>query len=195
MKTYLLSDTHLKHEAMKTYCLRPSNFTELTHKNVMNTLKPEDLLLHLGDVGIGKYEDWEWMVRTWPCKKVLVRGNHDRNHSCGWWMDHGFDFVCDSMIYRGVWLTHEPAKALPDGTQFNVHGHLHNIWHGFHKTAAAGSPEAEAWKTQRLQNAWQRLFALEYTKYMPVEFDKFLAKPDTYLARGPKKELDKSENV
>lgn len=193
-KTYLISDTHLKHEAMKTYCLRPSNFTELIHKNVMNTVKAEDLLIHLGDVGIGKYEDWQWMVETWPCKKILVRGNHDENHSCSWWMDHGFTFACDSMIYRGAWLTHHPADALPAGTSVNIHGHLHNIWHGFHKNATDGSVESEVYNTKHLKYPWQRLFAIEYTKYFPIEFDKFISKPDNYQARG-KKELDKAENV
>ncbi len=28
------------------------------------------------------------------------------------------------------------------------------------------------------------LFAVEYTKYFPVEFDKFIANPDKYFARG-----------
>jgi hypothetical protein len=32
------------------------------------------------------------------------------------------------------------------------------------------------------------LFAIEYTGYKPVEFDKFIAKPDKYQARGPNAE-------
>ncbi len=149
MNFYLISDTHLKHAAMTTYCLRPSDFSERTHRNIMNTVKDTDTLIHLGDVGIGKYQDWEWMVQAWPCRKVLIRGNHDRNHSCSWWMEHGFHFACDSMVFRNVLLTHEPANAviksdghrpygaleegLPEGCTLNVHGHLHNIWDGFHR--------------------------------------------------------------
>lgn len=208
MNFYLISDTHLKHEAMKTYCLRPPNFTELIHKNVMNTVKAEDTLIHLGDVGIGKHADWTWMVRAWPGRKILIRGNHDRAHSCGWWAETGgFDFACDSMVFRNVLLTHEPANAiiksdghrpygaleegLPQDCELNVHGHLHNIWDGF---ASEGRLERDKELlgidfTKRLKHSWQRLFAVEYTNYMPVEFNKFISQPDKYQARGPRGRL------
>ena len=191
---------------MKTYCLRPPDFTERTHRNIMNTVKAEDTLIHLGDVGIGKHDAWEWMVRLWPGRKILIRGNHDRAHSCGWWMEHGFDFACDSMVLRNVLLTHEPANAvirqhdsaydtlqgdpgLPDGCQLNIHGHLHNIWDGFHREARLERDRELLGEdyTKRLKYPWQRLLALEYTDYRPVEFDKFVANPDKYQARGPRK--------
>lgn len=179
MNVYLISDTHLKHKEMKTYCQRPSNFTETIHKNVIHTVKAEDLLIHLGDVGIAKPEEWEWMIRAWPCRKALIRGNHDRSKSNTWWMEHGFDFACDSMIFRSCWLTHEPVKVLPEGCQLNIHGHLHNIWHGFRPDRGA--------EPTRLHNSWQRLFAIEYTEYRPVEFDKFVARPEKYQATGPRR--------
>jgi calcineurin-like phosphoesterase family protein len=203
MNVYLISDTHLKHDNMKTYCLRPPNFTELIHKNVMNTVKETDLLIHCGDVGTGKYQDWEWMVQAWPCRKVLVRGNHDRARSNTWWMEHGFHFSCDQFVFRNVLITHEPANAviksdghrpygaleegLPEGCVLNVHGHLHNIWDGF------SSPERIARDkellgidfTKRLKHPWQRLFAVEYTDYRPVEFNKFIAHPERFQATGP----------
>jgi calcineurin-like phosphoesterase family protein len=209
MNFYLISDTHLKHENMKTYCLRPSDFTERIHKNIMNTVKPEDTLIHLGDVGIGKHDAWEWMVQLWPCRKILIRGNHDRNHSCSWWMEKGgFDFACDSMVLRNVLLTHEPANAviksdghraygaleegLPEGCELNVHGHLHNIWDGFHRPERIERDKELLGIdfTKRLKHSWQRLFAIEYTDYRPVEFGKFISHPDKYQARGPKKVED-----
>lgn len=188
MKTYLIADTHLNHDRIATYCQRPVDFTEQINANIQSTVKPEDLLIHLGDVGIGKSEGYTKIVQAWPCRKVLVRGNHDQK-SCQWYMDNGFDFACDAMIYRGNWLTHKPASSLPEGTNLNIHGHLHNIWDGFH----SNDPEAQqsefvvTAKRGRLMNPWQRLFAVEYTNYRPVEFDKFVAKPDKYQARGPSK--------
>jgi calcineurin-like phosphoesterase family protein len=137
----------------------------------------------LGDVFIGKPEGWDQIYTQLPGRKILVRGNHDRNRSVSWWMDNGFDFACDSMIFRGMWLTHEPARTLPHGTHLNIHGHLHNIWHGFHKN----DPETN-WNFTRkkLYNSWQRLFAVEYTEYRPVEFDKFVNHPEKYQATGPR---------
>jgi calcineurin-like phosphoesterase family protein len=203
MNVYLISDTHFKHEAMKTYCDRPPDFTERTHRNVMNTVQETDTLIHLGDVGIGKYDDWQWILDAWKCRKILIRGNHDRAHSCTWWMEHGFDFACDSMVFRNVLLTHEPANAviksdghrpygaleegLPEGCVLNVHGHLHNIWDGFHRPERIERDKELLGIdfTKRLKHPWQRLFALEYTDYRPVEFNKFISHPEKYQATGP----------
>ena len=204
MNIYLISDTHLKHDKMETYCQRPSDFTERIHKNIINTVKETDTLIHLGDVGIGKYQDWEWMVHAWPGRKILIRGNHDRGHSCTWWMEHGFHFACDQLIIRNVLLTHEPANAvinsngylpygernwtLPEGCALNVHGHLHNIWDGFHSPERLERDRAmlNIDPTKQLKYPWQRLFAIEYTDYRPVEFNKFVAHPDKYQAKGPR---------
>lgn len=205
VKFYLISDTHFNHANMETYCLRPANFTDLLIQNWKKTVKPEDVVIHLGDVAIGKKPAAMEIVRSLPGKKWLVRGNHDRDKSCGWWVENGFDMACDTFIFRHVLLTHEPANAviraggfkpyeastyegLPEGCELNIHGHLHNIWDGFH------SPERLARDkellgidpTKQLKHSWQRLFAVEYTNYFPVEFNKFVGNPDRYQARGPK---------
>lgn len=194
MKTYLISDCHLNHAKIKTWCQRPDDFTERIDHNVMHTLKPGDLLLNLGDMGIGEPELYMKTVRKWKdygIRHVLVRGNHDQK-SPQWYMDNGFDFCCDAMIYRGAWLTHKPwLGELPEGTHVNVHGHLHNVWNGFLPT----DPEKEqeefvfAAKNGKLLRTFHRLFAVEYTNYFPVEFDKFIAKPDKYQARHPNKPI------
>lgn len=141
-----------------------------------------DTIIHLGDVGIGPKQGIVDVLRRLKGRKIVIRGNHDREKSNSWWMDHGFDFSCDALMFGNWWLTHEPAKALPwqEGLHCmgNIHGHLHNIWDGFGK-------EGEAVST-KLHNPWQRLFAVEYTKYCPIEFDEFVNHPDKYQARGPK---------
>jgi calcineurin-like phosphoesterase family protein len=179
MKTWLISDTHLNHNKIKTYCQRPDNHTELIDKNVRRMVGPMDILIHLGDVGMDKEQVWAETVKNWPGIKWLIRGNHD-GKSCQWYVEKGlFHMACDAMIYRGVWLTHKPWRhALPQGTNLNVHGHLHNVWHGFGKD----DPEAkksEFWlpfERGTLEFSWQRLFSVEYTNYCPVEFDKFVTK-------------------
>jgi len=205
MKFYLISDTHFNHQKMTTHCKRPENFTDLIVKRWNETVKAEDVVIHLGDVAIGKKALAMELVRSLPGKKWLIRGNHDREKSCGWYVENGFDMACDQMIFRNCLLTHEPANAvirtdgyrpygesgfegLPEGASLNIHGHLHNIWDGF------SSPERiERDKvllgvdfTKQLKYPWQRLFAIEYTDYRPVEFDKFVNNPDRYQSRGPK---------
>lgn len=192
MNVYLISDTHLNHKQIATYCDRPADFTERIIKNWKSTVKPEDLIIHLGDVAIGKKADVEETLKSLPGKKILIRGNHDRQWSNLRWMSAGFDFACDGMIFRGCWLTHHPSDALPLGCDLNLHGHLHNIWHGFHPNdpKAEGKDESyKTWETKQLKHPWQRLFAIEYTAYKPVNFDSFVSKPEKYQATGPRKDL------
>lgn len=182
MKTYILSDTHFNHDKIKTYCERPDNFTELIIKNNNAIVKPEDLVIYLGDIAIGDRRKVSDILREMNGRKVLAAlGNHDYCHSLTWWMRNGFDFAADATVYRNVYLTHKPATFLPYGCKLNVHGHLHNIWHGFHGQDGEPTPT-------RLHNDWQRLFALEYTNYAPVEFQKFIEHPDKYQAMAPNKE-------
>lgn len=191
-KIWLISDTHLKHAKVATYCQRPEDFTEKIHNNIMSMVKPEDTGIHIGDVGIDKEEGPDGfmrLVRKWPGKWTLVRGNHD-DKSCGWYMDHGFAFACDATLFRGVWFTHHPwTDPLPKGANVNVHGHLHNVWDGFlSKDPSQRDEFSEAYMAGRLPREYNRLFAVEYTDYKPVEMDKFVSKPDKFKARGVKKE-------
>lgn len=184
MNVYLISDTHFNHKNIATYCQRPENFTELIIKRWNETVKPEDLVIHLGDVQIGKKS--EWIMPNLPGRKVLILGNHDRQNSATWWMEHGFDFACQGMKFRNCWLTHEPSSSLADGCLLNIHGHLHNIWDGFVSPERVARDEkllGPEYRT-KLKYPWQRLFAIEYTDYRPVEFDKFVSHPDKYQARG-----------
>lgn len=174
MKVWLIADTHANHEdKMKTYCQRPTGYTDMIIRNCRDRVAATDILIHLGDVAIGPPADAIKFVQALPGIKWLIRGNHD-GESPLWWIRAGFASVVDAMIFRHVWLTHKPAAALPEGTVLNVHGHLHNVWDGFRP------PNAADW----VPMPWQRLFAVEYTGYAPVEFDKFVNKPDKYQARG-----------
>lgn len=183
MKFFLIADTHLNHANIATYCDRPSNFTDMIIKRWNERVTWEDTVIHLGDVAIGPRGLVENQIRSLSGRKILVRGNHDRASSLGWWMDHGFDFACDGMRFKNCWLTHEPDTSRAGGCDLNIHGHLHNIWHGFAPNAGA---EEVATKEGRLRNPWQRLFAIEYTNYYPVEFTDFVDHPDKYQARRPK---------
>lgn len=191
MNFYITSDWHLNHQNIKTYCQRPDDFTELILKRHNQTVTDNDTVFMLGDVAIGKKALAVDLIRQMKGRLILVRGNHDRDKSCGWWMENGFDFACDSFVFRHVLFTHEPygswqkdraELSLPQGCEYNVHGHLHNIWDGFHPDDGkiAETPI-------KLRYPWQRLFAIEYTDYKPVSFDKFLAHPERYQATGPKK--------
>lgn len=202
MEVYLISDTHFNHDNIATYCDRPKDFTERIIREWNGVVKHDDLVIHLGDVLIGNRRSVDSLMAVLPGRKILVRGNHDRQHSNTWWMEHGFSFACDGMKFRNCWLTHEPSTSLADGCELNIHGHLHNIWHGFyHAPPVREIPHGaticvhgmEPFTCRlcfplptptKLHKPWQRLFAIEYTDYRPVEFDKFVQHPKKYLATG-----------
>jgi calcineurin-like phosphoesterase family protein len=187
MNLYIISDTHFNHANIATYCQRPENFTELIIARWNQTVQPNDFILHLGDVAIGKKTAVRDILTQLNGVKGLIRGNHDRDKSVTWWMENGFNFACDSLTLRQVYFTHEPAEQLAPGCHTNVHGHLHNIWDGF--------IDERRWQRDKehlgidfkrqLKHKWQRLFSVEYTDYRPVELSKFLAHPERYKAIGP----------
>lgn len=128
MNIYLTTDTHFGHKKMEEYCFRPKGFEEKIAKS-LRRLKEDDILIHLGDICIGSDEKWHAMyISTLPCKKILVKGNHDRK-SNAWYLEHGWDFVCDrfDLRYRGVKVvfSHQPIDMLYEG-ELNVHGHFHD---------------------------------------------------------------------
>jgi calcineurin-like phosphoesterase family protein len=182
VNVWLTSDWHLNHDNIATYCDRPRNFTSTIIKRHNERVRDEDIVVCLGDVAIGKRQLIEFQVRSLRGRKILVRGNHDKRGSNHWWMSHGFDFACDGVKFGNYWLTHIPSTSLADGCVLNIHGHLHNIW---------GKPiPAENQKGMvvhnKLRYPWQRLFAIEYTNYYPIEIEEFVAHPEKYQAIGPK---------
>lgn len=158
MKVWLITDTHFHHKNMVKLCGRPENFTELILENLRGALKPDDILIHLGDVIFGQAGKLTEYLKSVPGRKWLVRGNHDYARN-GWYLSHGFDAVCDGMVFRKAWLSHKPAVSLPESCVVNVHGHLHNSTHH----------DAEYTK-----QAWHKLLSVEQTNYKPVEWEKFV---------------------
>lgn len=176
MRTFIITDTHFNHDRIVTHCKRPDDYSELLIERWQQRVVDNDRVIHCGDVFIHKAEGWDKIWPLLPGHKILIRGNHDWKRSCSWWMDHGFEFACDAMVFRGAYLTHVPAKFLPEGCNINIHGHLHNIWHGFH-TERTRNP-------YKLNHEWQRLLACEYTDYYPIEFEHFVSHPKKFHATG-----------
>jgi calcineurin-like phosphoesterase family protein len=166
IKVWLVSDTHWHQDAERIH--RPADHTLLSLVGWRRVVMPDDIVIHLGDV-TWKPKLLEGDLAQLPGRKVLVRGNHDRE-SLTWYMRHGFDFACDSMVFKGVLLTHEPAPILPIDASLNVHGHLHDNEH----RVADYEPRP-----------FHRLLAIERTNYEPVEFGKFTSREGAARPRLP----------
>lgn len=159
---YIISDTHFNHtDKMIEYCGRPENYNELIWKN-LKQLKDDDILIHLGDVCIGKDREVHKKLQEFKFKKILVRGNHDKK-SNSWYLNNGWDFVCeefkDTLFGKNILFSHMP-KVWDGVYDLNIHGHFHNSDHR--------RQEPELFK---IKNGYQKLFALEYTNYKPINLN------------------------
>ncbi|NJN99523.1 MAG: hypothetical protein HC875_38205 [Anaerolineales bacterium] len=167
MKVYIASDSHFNHADIISYCGRPKNHEELIFKGFLK-IKPEDCLVHLGDVCLGKEAEVHLKyIQSLPCRKILVTGNHD-SKTWSWYMEHGWQFVCDSfrLKYCGkiIMFSHTPQPW--DGIwEINVHGHLHNLGHR----------DKEFKELKR----WHRLYSPELMAYRPIELSKFIQRRQT----------------
>lgn len=155
-KTWLITDTHFNHQMLIDAGYRPVDFQDKICRNWANLVMPQDTIIHLGDVIMNRPSELTDILKNLPGRKILVRGNHDRQ-SDGWYERAGFAFVAQGILIGGVWLTHAPQVTLPDGAIINVHGHLHA---GRHRTEVT----AEHCK----------LFSLENDGYGPVGLDEFV---------------------
>lgn len=125
MNYWLTTDWHLGHENIKEYENRPDNFEELILKHHKEVIGKDDILINLGDtIFSNKINLKDYMSQIDCRKKILVRGNHDKCHTDSWFINNGFDSVCDIMAIKKVFLSHKPIELPP--FSINIHGHMHS---------------------------------------------------------------------
>ena len=103
----------------------------------------DDIVIHLGDVILGRNSELFSIMEQLKGKKILCRGNHD-HESDQWYTKRGFDFVCDYYVYNNIAFSHAPLTPLPMQTMkqhskdegfvfktvdLNIHGHFHRGKH------------------------------------------------------------------
>lgn len=179
MKSWLITDTHFfhdmhdkMHDNMVEFCGRPKDHTESIMAHWREMVGWDDVIIHMGDIllGSGRKQKLKGIMATLPGRKILVRGNHDKE-SLSWYMDNGFLLAVEGMLYRDIWITHRPALSLPDGAVVNIHGHHHNNGHRSWEFEP-GKPEP-----------WHHLLAIENTDYRPVDLEKFVQTNEVYKRR------------
>ena len=128
-QTWIISDTHFFHENIGRYCDRPDGWQEMIIENWNHLIQPGDVVLHVGDLALGKRENIEGLVPLLSGKLYLIRGNHD-GRSKGFYQRLGITLVPDPYQMEhpsGLTLifSHRPILPLEPGV-LNLHGHIHN---------------------------------------------------------------------
>ena len=130
----------------------------------LKAIPEEDTLIHLGDICIGNDTEIHEQIAALKCRKILVRGNHDKK-SVTWYEEHGWDFVCDgfSLIFHGRYLyfSHRPTPVMYNFSE-NIHGHTHGNMHR--------SEEYIAY----YEKSYHKDFSPELVGYKPIRLDTFI---------------------
>lgn len=168
MKTYIITDTHFGHDNIIRYCGRPEDH-ETRILDSIKKIEGPGLLIHLGDVAFKSAGSWNRIFNDeLPAgiTSVLIRGNHDMDHGYEWYLDHGWDFVCESLVmsvkdYKVV-LSHFPVNRV-QFTNFNIHGHLHTA-----------EPTPVTQEGVPYDKEYHKKLAIEEVGYKPVLIEDFL---------------------
>ena len=140
--TFVISDTHFNHAAIltfKDYAGKPprtfdsvDQMNECIMDNWVSTVKPNDTVIHCGDVLFGENKV-DWLTANFaklPGKKRLVLGNHDNpKFLAPFFKDMQLWIQMDNLIF-----SHTPlhSTTLAETHRFdaedllNVHGHIHS---------------------------------------------------------------------
>lgn len=157
-KIWLITDTHFNHKKLIEYG-RPADFEERLKENLKKVVKPEDILIHIGDVCIGlDVENNNWFKQNLGCRTWLLLGNHDTK-SMTFYLNNGWDFVgkrLDIEMYgKRIAISHYPL-AWDGYFDKNIHGH-------FHDTDMRRQTDF-----QDVLSGYNKLLAVEFTDYKPV---------------------------
>lgn len=129
---YFTSDLHLGHRSIISMNDRPfENVEEMNRTLIQNfnaTVKKNDTVYILGDLAYKmKVEEVNHIIRKLNGKKILIRGNHDKQYD-----ETLFEEIADFKVipYNGlrISLMHYPLLEWPHYFQkgLHLHGHQHN---------------------------------------------------------------------
>jgi len=136
---YVISDTHWFHKNIVKYANRDMGHNEIMIKRWHDTVGPDDVVLHLGDVVFTRDEKknnrfFEEIGPNLPGDKYLILGNHDPDKWIERYENAGFKVIDPfGFDYMGWWVDfdHYPMLGLRNQQRIRVHGHIHN--NNFHE--------------------------------------------------------------
>ena len=126
MKIFITSDTHFNHKNIIEYACRPFKTIEEMNEEIIkrwnNKVGNGDIVIHLGDFGMGSKNEIIELKNKLNGTIILLRGNHDHKTT----REAGFLVVKGSLEIENLILSHSPLskEEVPKGF-INVHGHIH----------------------------------------------------------------------
>jgi calcineurin-like phosphoesterase family protein len=138
-RVWLTSDLHFLHANIIGYSNRPFyNVSDMTgaHLRLLQKVPANELLIFVGDMAMGNFQEGVDLIQTIAARKILVVGNHDltREGLCRYERERNlFEAIVPFLYWPGlmgrlVFVSHYPAfipSTYKGGRVMNYHGHLH----------------------------------------------------------------------
>lgn len=126
---YMAADLHLGHKNIHNFRTQFASAEEhdaTVKENFESILTKKDKLFLLGDIAFTR-DALEW-VKSLPCNKVLICGNHDTDRDVTMKeLADVYDEIHSLYVYKGWWLSHCPIHpAEVRGKNGVIYGHCHN---------------------------------------------------------------------
>ena len=128
----VLSDFHFEHTKILTMERGCFDTIEEHDEKVLATFKKAlqaNIFYFLGDFGLvsgDMFYKIKKMTDKYPCKKIMIRGNHDTQLLRQSLVEYKvFDEIHDYPLWvsKRICLSHHPVAVY--GNSLNIHGHLH----------------------------------------------------------------------
>lgn len=94
--------------------------------NYAKQIQPTDIFIYLGDLcdpEVADIKKLQLLIGSIPGYKILCRGDHDTEIP-EFYLNLGFDDVCDICKCHSIIFSHMPVKVAPD--MINIHGDSHS---------------------------------------------------------------------
>lgn len=129
---WFTSDMHLGHRAAINMCSRPfknvEEMNEILISNFNECVKKNDTVYILGDIAYRTpVKDVEQMIARLNGKKILCRGNHDKQYDESLF-EAIYDFKEVTLSGVNISLMHYPMMEWPKSRHgsIHLHGHIHS---------------------------------------------------------------------
>jgi len=179
-KVWLITDTHWNHKSIIKYENRPENHGELICENWKDMVEEKDVVIHLGDVIFAKQGTLNEILAPLPGRKILIKGNHDRNSA--WYLTKGFDevhkhylIICDEILLSHKPMDIEAIEAeLGIKIRYNIHGHFHSKVREISPDSPPEDTEGRRAEDYAFYSKRHLRLSIEEENYKPVELNDYL---------------------
>lgn len=123
---YFYSDLHGGHKNIMKYRKQfrdEQDHWEYCEEEYKKLITKRDVVYCLGDMCFTEERLKEFS--TWPGRKILVCGNHDRDRIPMQSIVDAYDEVYALYKYKQYWLSHAPIHPQELRGKYNLHGHVH----------------------------------------------------------------------